>query len=138
MKSFKIAHLYYDLMNLYGENGNIRYLSKKIEEQGIKVNVDYLSLEDEIDFSKYDMFYIGTGSEENQLLVIEDIVNYKDSIKEASKNVLMSVAYDDSDTGEQLKDLVYSIMNSNKEATSNEYSKICAALKNEIVKRTVQ
>ena len=26
-------HLYYDLMNLYGENGNIRYLVKQLEEQ---------------------------------------------------------------------------------------------------------
>ena len=86
MKTFKIAHLYYDLMNLYGENGNIRYLSKKIEEQGIKVNVDYLSLGDDIDFDNYDMFYIGTGSEENQLLAIEDIVKYKDQIKNSINN----------------------------------------------------
>ena len=39
MKTFKIVHLYYDLMNLYGENGNVRYLSKKLEEQDIKVNI---------------------------------------------------------------------------------------------------
>ncbi len=82
MKTFKIVHLYYDLMNLYGENGNVRYLSKKLEEQDIKVNIDYLSLEDEIDFNKYDMIYIGTGSEENQLLAIEHLNRYKDQIKE--------------------------------------------------------
>ena len=35
MKTFKIVHLYYDLMNLYGENGNVRYLSKKLEEQDL-------------------------------------------------------------------------------------------------------
>ena len=35
MKKFKIAHLYYDLMNLYGENGNVRYLVKQLEEYGI-------------------------------------------------------------------------------------------------------
>ena len=35
MKTFKIAHLYYDLMNLYGENGNIRYLKNRLEEQDI-------------------------------------------------------------------------------------------------------
>ena len=33
MKKIKIAHLYYDLMNLYGENGNVRYLKKKLEER---------------------------------------------------------------------------------------------------------
>ena len=36
MKTFKIAHLYYDLMNLYGENGNIRYLKNRLEEQDIE------------------------------------------------------------------------------------------------------
>ena len=29
MITFKIAHLYYDLMNLYGENGNVRYLKNR-------------------------------------------------------------------------------------------------------------
>ena len=35
MKTIKIAHLYYDLMNLYGENGNIRFLKKKLEDEGL-------------------------------------------------------------------------------------------------------
>ena len=30
-----ILHLYYDLLNLYGENGNVRCLKKKLEEQNI-------------------------------------------------------------------------------------------------------
>ena len=34
---FKIAHLYYDLMNLYGENGNIKALKKQLEEQNTSV-----------------------------------------------------------------------------------------------------
>lgn len=86
MKTFKIAHLYYDLMNLYGENGNIRYLKKKLEEQDIKVKVDYLSLGDEINIADYDLFYMGMGSEENQLLVIDNILKYKEQISEAINN----------------------------------------------------
>lgn len=85
MKTFKIAHLYYDLMNLYGENGNIRYLKNRLEEQDINVEVSFLSIEDEIDFNKYDMYYIGSGSEENQLLVLNDLLKYKDSLKKAYK-----------------------------------------------------
>ena len=69
MKKIKIAHLYYDLMNLYGENGNIRYLVKSLGEQGIDVEVHFLSMEDKIDFKKYDFYYIGMGSEENKMLV---------------------------------------------------------------------
>ena len=50
MKKFKIAHLYYDLMNLYGENGNVRYLVKQLERQGIDAEVHFLSMEEKIDF----------------------------------------------------------------------------------------
>ena len=83
MKKIKIAHLYYDLMNLYGENGNIRFLKKKLEDQGLDVDVHFLSLEDKIDFKQYDFYYIGTGSEENKELVLNNILKYQEEIKDA-------------------------------------------------------
>lgn len=86
MKTIKIAHLYYDLMNLYGENGNTRVLCKKLEEQSLKVEVHFLSIDDELDFSLYDIFYIGSGSEENELLVLEHLEKYKKKLKDAIKN----------------------------------------------------
>ena len=86
MKTFKIAHLFYDLMNLYGENGNIRYLEKKLEEQNIKTEIHFLSLEDKIDYDKYDLYYIGTGSEENLKLIIENMSKQKEDIKKAIDN----------------------------------------------------
>lgn len=86
MKKFKIAHLYYDLMNLYGENGNVRYLVKCLEEQGIDTEVHFLSIEDKIDFKKYDFYYIGMGSEDNKMIVLDNIMKYKDDIKEAADN----------------------------------------------------
>ncbi len=83
MKKIKIAHLYYDLMNLYGENGNVRYLQKKLEEQGFDAEVHFLTIGEDIDFSKYDFYYIGTGSEDNKLIVLEDILKYKKEINNA-------------------------------------------------------
>ena len=41
MPKIKIAHLYYDLMNLYGENGNVRALKRFIERQDIKCDIQY-------------------------------------------------------------------------------------------------
>ena len=35
-----IGHLYYDLMNLYGENGNIKVLEKQLKEQGSRFKRD--------------------------------------------------------------------------------------------------
>ena len=36
-----ILHLYYDLLNLYGENGNIKALKKHLEEMGVRVNIEF-------------------------------------------------------------------------------------------------
>ena len=63
--TIRIAHLYYDIMNLYGEIGNIKVLRYHLEEQGIKVIIDNLSINDEIDFNKYDLLY------DNGILVLE-------------------------------------------------------------------
>jgi CobQ-like glutamine amidotransferase family enzyme len=86
MKKIKIAHLYYDLMNLYGENGNVRYLARALEKQGIDSEVHFLSIDDKIDFNKYDFYYIGMGSEDNKMIVLEDIMKYKEDIKKAIDN----------------------------------------------------
>lgn len=81
MKTIKIAHLYYDLMNYYGEQGNIFALKKSILDNNLKVKVDKLSINDTIDFNKYDIFYIGSGSIETQEIVRKDILKYKDELK---------------------------------------------------------
>ena len=83
---FKIAHLYYDLMNLYGEQGNILALKKAFKDQKITTEVDLLSVGDKIDFKAYDIFYMGTGSGQNLLIVLEDIKKYDEDIKTAIKN----------------------------------------------------
>lgn len=83
MKKIKIAHLYYDLMNLYGENGNVRFLLKKLEDQGFDASIHFLTVDDKIDFDNYDFYYIGTGSEENKKIVLNDIMKYKENIKKA-------------------------------------------------------
>ncbi len=44
----KLLHLYYDILNIYGENGNMRALVKALEYQGLKVNVDFKTIDDEI------------------------------------------------------------------------------------------
>lgn len=77
----RIAHLYYDLMNYYGEQGNVLALKTAIEYAGFKVNVKTLSVDDEIDFEKYDIFYMGMGTKRNQEIVRKDILKYKEKIE---------------------------------------------------------
>ena len=46
MNKIRIAHLYYDLMNLYGENGNIMALVKGFEAQDMFTEVVNLTVGD--------------------------------------------------------------------------------------------
>lgn len=78
-----IAHLYYDLMNLYGESGNIKALKMQLEEQGLKVKIDLLTITDTLHFENYDFVYIGMGTEENQKLVLKHLLPYKKEIEQA-------------------------------------------------------
>lgn len=81
-----IANLYYDLLNLYGDSGNIKAIKKALESQKIKVEIINLSINDELDFEKYDFVYIGSGTEYNQTLVLNHIINYKDKITKYIEN----------------------------------------------------
>ncbi len=92
IKTIKIAHLYYDLMNLYGETGNIKALKIFIERQGIEPEIHFLTIGDDIDFKAYDFYYIGAGSENNQKLVLDDLMKYKNDIKAAIEDGKMFLA----------------------------------------------
>lgn len=88
-----VLHLYYDLLNLYGENANTRSIKYNLELNKIKVNVDLKSLNDEIDFEKYDLIYIGSGSEDNMKLALNDILKRKKEIKkfiESNKYLILT------------------------------------------------
>ena len=85
MKTIKIAHLYYDLMNLYGETGNMLALTTALKRQGVKYTVTNVTKGDKIDFSKFDIFYMGMGTEKNQMIVLKDILRYKTEIKKIIK-----------------------------------------------------
>lgn len=84
--TIKIAHLYYDLMNLYGENGNVRALVKHLNDMGANTEIHFLTINDKLNFNDYDIFYIGMGSEDSQKIVIKDILKYKNDIKKAIEN----------------------------------------------------
>lgn len=78
-----IGHLYPDLLNLYGDRGNIQCMKKRLEWRGIEASVMEFSLTDHIDFSQLDLVLLGGGSDREQMLVCqrlktirEDFVSY--------------------------------------------------------------
>ena len=53
----KICHLYPDVLNLYGDRGNILCLRKRLEWRGIDCIIDEKNIGDPVDFSAYDFFW---------------------------------------------------------------------------------
>ena len=78
----KIAYLYYDFLNLYGESGNIKIISKILKENKIKHKILYLSLNEELNFKEYDLVYIASGTEENMLIALDYLKKYKEDIRD--------------------------------------------------------
>jgi len=81
-----IAYLYYDLLNLYGESGNLKMLKNHLENQGIEVIIKLLSIGNELNFNDYDLVLMSAGTENNQKLVLHHLLNYQKDIKESIEN----------------------------------------------------
>ena len=72
-----ICHLYPDLLNVYGDVGNILILKHRAEERGIKVNIINVSLNDEFNADEYDIVFFGGGQDYEQSIVSDDLMNNK-------------------------------------------------------------
>ena len=72
-----IAHLYYDILNLYGESGNIKILKYALEKSGYKVIIKFVTVDDILEFDTYDLVYMGMGIPENFNIVIKHLKKYK-------------------------------------------------------------
>lgn len=68
----RICHLYPDILNLYGDLGNVLCLRRRLEWRGIESSVKRLPLGSSLRLSDYDMLFIGGGQDfEHELLSAE-------------------------------------------------------------------
>ena len=82
----KILYLYPDFMSLYGDNGNVRILERRLEDQGFDVEIIRRTITDgQIDFD-VDFVYMGSGFESNRNLVLQHISRFKDELIKAADN----------------------------------------------------
>jgi lipid II isoglutaminyl synthase (glutamine-hydrolysing) len=72
-----ICHLYPDLLNVYGDTGNILILKYRAEKRGIKVNVTNISVGDKFEGKNYDIVFFGGGQDYEQSIVSNDLNNLK-------------------------------------------------------------
>ena len=64
-----IGHLYPDLLNLYGDRGNIQCMKMRLLWRGYEAEVREYNLGDTIDFTKIDIVLLGGGSDREQMIV---------------------------------------------------------------------
>lgn len=81
-----IGHFYPELLNLYGDKGNINSLKKRCEWRGIEAEIQEIKIDDAVDFSKLDVVFIGGGSDREQLIVLNKLSEYKNELKEYAEN----------------------------------------------------
>ena len=87
MKELKILYLYPDILELYGDYGNIQVLKYRLEKRGINVEITPYSIGDNPpNFNDYDLVFAGGGADQEQGILAKDLIKYKDNIKEAVNN----------------------------------------------------
>ena len=77
MCELNICHLYPDLLNLYGDRGNVITIRKRCEWMGIRANVSAVSMGDPFDAEKFDIVFIGGGQDYEQGILQPDFVEQK-------------------------------------------------------------
>ena len=84
MSKYKIniVHLYPELLNLYGDKGNIECLKKRLLWRNIDVDViECNDVTPEIDFETTDIIFLGGGAEREQAIVCSRLLNIKEQLK---------------------------------------------------------
>lgn len=83
----KILHLYPDLLNLYGDRGNIECLKRRLTWRGIEAEcVSYTCDDDDFDISDIDIIFLGGGSDREQKIVCSRLLEHKKALHEFVEN----------------------------------------------------
>lgn len=81
-----IAHLYGNLLNTYGDVGNVMAFAHEARKNNYEVNVDIISLGDDLDAKKYDFIFFGGGQDYEQSIVQKDLIKKRASLVDYIEN----------------------------------------------------
>ena len=85
-KTLNICHLYPEVLNLYGDRGNILCMKRRLEWRGIDCNIHELKLGDSADLTQFDLFFIGGGQDFEQEVLLNDLKSGKGAEIKAAVN----------------------------------------------------
>ena len=75
-----IAHMFPDLLNLYGDGGNVRILSERLAWRGIPVQVKRVEYGESVDLGDVDLVFLGGGPDREQKLASAELMRMKDEL----------------------------------------------------------
>lgn len=75
----RIAHLYPDMLNLYGDRGNIIALTERMMARQIDVHTDAITMGKSFNADDYDILFIGGGQDFEQDVLLDDLKKGKDA-----------------------------------------------------------
>ncbi len=78
-----LAYLFPELLNIYGDFGNVMTLQKRCEWRGIDFELTRINLGDEIDPEKFDFYFIGGGQDKQQIDVSTEMQRQKNAFHDA-------------------------------------------------------
>ncbi len=90
--TLRLAHLYPDVMNIYGDRGNVIALRYRCERRGIELVVDEINVGDPFEPQDYDLVLIGGGQDREQRRIADDLVARGPAIREAVDEGLPALA----------------------------------------------
>jgi lipid II isoglutaminyl synthase (glutamine-hydrolysing) len=72
--SLRLAHLYPDVMNIYGDRGNVIALRYRCEARGIVLEVSDINVGDAFDPTGFDLVLMGGGQDREQRRIADDLL----------------------------------------------------------------
>ncbi len=90
-RTIKVCWMYHNIMDLYGDKGNMMVLSARCQSRGIQCKIDTLEMGQPCDFSAYDLLFLGGGADREQVLLMQDLLPRRNEIQKAMEQGVMIV-----------------------------------------------
>ena len=84
--SLNLAHLYPDLLNIYGDFGNILTLKYRCQKRGIELNIKNILSSECINKDFFDIYFIGGGQDGQQIKASYELLKNKDILYSDMEN----------------------------------------------------
>ena len=87
METLKLLHMYPNILDLYGDNGNVEILKYRCQMRNINLEIQHHNTGENVkNFSDYDIIYLGGGADHEQLILANDLNRNKDLLQKAYDN----------------------------------------------------